>query len=373
MRTIAFSVAIIIILLTTVSIFSQEQGRLHTVRRGDTLWDLSAFYLHNPFLWPFIWQANTVKISDPHWIYPGQRFLIPPYVTKKEKVYITRIPEEKEELKKVKKVEAVVIAVPIVAAQLSYKGGYITKEKIEEGYIVESEPKNKENLIANNTVYIDLGENDGVQDGDIFTIFRWGRKIKDPETGKYLGKIVNILGKLVVNKVVENSSTTEIIQSFDIIKKYDMIMPFVPIDIPLRTELTIPESPIEGRLAAAKIEGTTIIPFDIVYINLGERDGVSVGDYFEIVRKGKVVSDPGPKKKVKLPEIIAGGLQILRTSSETSTCYITEINGNMDIKPGELLRLKGKGVETGKVTEFEIEEEFEEIEEEEEGIIEPEF
>jgi len=45
----------------------------------------------------------------------------------------------------------------------------------------------------------------------------------------------------------------------------------------------------------------------------------------------------------------------------------------MDIKPGELLRLKGKGVETGKVTEFEIEEEFEEIEEEEEGIIEPEF
>ncbi|TES91075.1 MAG: hypothetical protein E3J87_08605 [Candidatus Cloacimonadota bacterium] len=367
MRTLSLVVIIIFILLTTISTFSQGTGRIHIVRRGDTLWDLSAFYLHNPFLWPSIYQANKVKIKEPHWIYPHQRFLIPPFVSKTQKVYIKPKKEER-----VKTVEAIDIAAPMVAVNLAFKGGYITRDKIEEGYIVESEPKMKENLVQCNTIYIDLGEIDGVKVGDMFTIFRWGRSIKNPATGKNLGKIVNILGRLVVTEVTENSSSCEITQSFDIINRYDKIMPYISVEIPLKSKLISPEVPIEGHLVAAKKEKQTIIPFDIVYIDLGELDGVSVGDYFEIVREGKVVSDPGPKRKVKLPEIIAGGVQILRTLNETSTCYISEINGNMDIRAGELIRLKGQAQEIKGRPVAEEEEKEEMEEEEEEEIIGPE-
>jgi chemotaxis signal transduction protein/LysM repeat protein len=46
-----------------------ERGRIHVVRKGDTLWDIAARYLGDPFRYPEV--AELSGISNPHWIYPG--------------------------------------------------------------------------------------------------------------------------------------------------------------------------------------------------------------------------------------------------------------------------------------------------------------
>ncbi|MCP5066046.1 MAG: LysM peptidoglycan-binding domain-containing protein, partial [bacterium] len=56
-------------------------GRLHTVLKGDTLWDISDAYLGTPWVWPSIWKDNG-EIKNPHRIHPGDRLWITPHETR---------------------------------------------------------------------------------------------------------------------------------------------------------------------------------------------------------------------------------------------------------------------------------------------------
>ncbi len=89
-RTLAL-VSALLLTLATYAVAAELRGdhpNSYVVRKGDTLWDISARFLKQPWLWPEIWQANP-QVRNPHLIYPGDRLNLV-YLNGEPRIEMTR-------------------------------------------------------------------------------------------------------------------------------------------------------------------------------------------------------------------------------------------------------------------------------------------
>ncbi len=327
----------LLILMVFVSIFAQETT--HEVKEGDTLWDIAGFYYQNPFLWPYIWRANLTEIEDPHWIYPDERFIIPP----SPEEGIGEIPEEVPEYYP----EAIVTPPPekpaaevvsliapdqrIFSENIIHRAGFIVEEDIPYwGKIVGVESKDNLVIVTYSKIYIDRAED--VKKGQILTIYRPGKILKHPKTGEKLGKEIIVLGKVEIEEIGNEGSRCKVIASYDIIKKGDFVTPYEPIFAPENVELISTTKEIEGYVVEVKSKEKLTPPHVFAYIDHGEETGIAVGDIFDVYQKRKM----GGKE---MPDFNIAKIQVISVFRNASIGLILQEREPHPVKRGERCRL----------------------------------
>jgi hypothetical protein len=230
-------------------LFAQEKKdgeEVYTIKKGDTLWDISSRFMKNPFLWPKLWQRNPY-ITNPHWIYPGNPVRLTPLeepkmeeAKKEEPKKVVAAGEKsgegviESEVKKVEpppegiKTEASVEKKtpeqkPLVFPEIRSAGFFSDIDYRGIGYIVESR-EGKNYLSVGDICYVEFRDKGPVSIGERFTTFTSYQGFAAMDIR--IGRRYNVTGVIQIIDKYGDFYTTRILEAFQEISKGDFIMPY---------------------------------------------------------------------------------------------------------------------------------------------------
>jgi hypothetical protein len=225
---------------------TKETAGVYTIKKGDTLWDISSKFLKDPFLWPKLWERNPY-ITNPHWIYPGNPIrlsAIEPVKKEEPKKVVEEKPIETVKEPEVKKVEppppplvekkpgvvAEVKAVPVEGKPPTppenRDAGFMSDIEYRGIGIVLESKEGKSLMSAGDIIYLAFKTSESVLVGNKYTVFRASDEIRHPITEKIIGRKYNIIGNIQIVDQHGSFYTAKVIESFDAIMKGDFIQPY---------------------------------------------------------------------------------------------------------------------------------------------------
>jgi hypothetical protein len=263
----------------------------YVVVKGDTLWDISARFLKDPWLWPQVWQMNREQIRNPHLIYPGDVVVLdlsgatPQLRLMRGTVKL----EPGVRIEQLEKLAVPTISPSVIAPFLS-QPLVISKDELEDAPKIVGAEDGRLLLANNMNVYV-TRINDG--DGLDWQIFRPGTELVDPDTKDVLGTETVYLGDAHTRKygqpaTVQLGRITQDVTTDDrLIKPTDSVMnSFVP---------HAPDGDILGRVISTYQGPKDVGKHSIIAINRGSADGLEQGHVLAIYHEGKKL--PPEKRK----------------------------------------------------------------------------
>ncbi len=292
----------------------------YVVQVGDTLWDIAATFLNDPWFWPEIWYVNP-EIENPHLIYPGDVLgLI--YIDGQAR--ITNVRASTYRMSPQARVtplsEAVTsIRFEDVAAFLS-SGIVLEKEQVETlPYLLATRG---EHMIASagNEVYVR-----GI-DGDVpstrYSVVNIGDPLYDPDDDRLIGYHGQVIGEGSLRRTGD-PATVALTSTKREAKEGDRFLP-AAVDVPLNFFPRSPSSNIDGRIISVVDGVTQIGQYQVVVMNRGSNDGLTVGDVLSVFQSGREIEDRLKGGKVKLPDEEAGTVMIFKTFNRISYGLVME-------------------------------------------------
>lgn len=314
----------------------------HTVKAGDTLWDISKLFLKSPWRWPELWGMNREQIRNPHLIYPGQVLLL----VKTDGHARLQLAQgvsgntggEAVKLRPQMRIAATdsgaITAIPLHLIQ-----PFLTDAVVFETDQLAQAPR----VVAAQEGHVLLGKGDiAYARGDFggardFRIFRTARTLVDPTTKEILGYEAPYVGTAELVRMGEDRTTadgkTEIVPAtirIQLAKQEvgvgDRLAPSPQRNLD-RYVPHAPDKPLAGQIAAIYGDALNAGQNQIVALNRGKRDGVERGHVLALWRDGAAVMDKTQDRAqpIKLPDERHGVLFVFEVYERVSYALIISV------------------------------------------------
>lgn len=325
-KYIKYSVQIVLFTLGLVStnLLSQSLKTDHpdeyVVQKGDTLWDISARFLEDPWLWPEIWKLND-QVSNPHLIYPGDLLRLV-YVDGQPRLVVDRgVVKLSPEIRSTSHDEAI-SSIPLGSVREFFtKNRVVSKKQLKNAPYMVSGPESRILVAAGDPLYMRGPVEEGV---NIYAIFKEGEEYQDPKTGDVLGVRAESKGTARYRNTSGEISRMEVIESIAEISIGDRFLPLQQDQLDPQLFPTIPKSVVSGEILSVEGGVSQIGVLDVVGINRGQDANLEVGHLLAIMEAGERVRDAVEGGTVKLPDEQAGMLMIFKVYDRMSFGLVLE-------------------------------------------------
>lgn len=333
------------IAVTRSSAADTVAGPTHTVRKGDTLWDLAHVYLSDPFLWPEIYRLNTTIVEDPHWIYPGEVLHVPGN---------TRLAAADESMPRLQPEQVTNAAGPTVFASAMHlravensrlaetaarfphttvrAGEFYAAPWVEDlhagsgdGVVVASaelpgiaQASERSRIMNRERAYITLPVGAVVSRGDRFMTLTDGPELPG---GAHLVIPTGIVAVEQTGNGV--ASTVHVIRQFGEVKVGQRVIPLERLALTGEAQPAPVSAGMESEVVS--VPSGVVLPSIGYYAILSARasDGVKVGDQFTLYKPGREAAIPGGgTNTVVLPEEEIALTQVVRVTDLGTTVLV---------------------------------------------------
>lgn len=330
----------------------------YTVKRGDTLWDISKTFLAEPWLWPEVWYFNP-QIVNPHLIYPGDT-LVMSYVGNRPQIRVERdsqgrvvnnvaqvggydTPTKVVKLSprvRTEPIEAAIPTVPINAiSSFLSSSRVLTLEELETAPTIVGTLDNHLVSGPDTVVYaVNLPNDDETR----YEVMRKGRVFRHHQTDEILGYEALEIGEAKLTEQVNKDglATFMLEKNKREVLKGDLLATFNASDITTSFLPSPPEVGVSGRIIALHNAIANVARNQVVIVDIGSRDGLKAGNVLAIDQTGEVVREkiPGSERRrnIQLPDVRAGLALVFRVFDRVS--YALIVDSTRTIHNGDKVR-----------------------------------